>query len=254
MVTFFLCVCVLVICIFGFYCYVFKNQSQVIPSEQPLFKGEMFLNEEKEYVDNVNSKPALVIVDFQKDFYDKEHGSLYVNGAENCVENICNEIRSGKYKRVICTMDWHPSDDPSFKEFGGEWPPHCVNFTEGAMLHPDIYKAIIESGVEIEFFWKGDNYEEEYGAFEICNPEDVSSYDPCVFETSNLSETVGVSFSEKSQYAICGLAGDYCVWETYKNLRRRGLEVEPLYDCMAFIGEQFDYVERFDEQMTSKNI
>ena len=89
----------------------------------PFLKGDLGY----EKLDSDAKRKVLVVVDFQKDFYDKEKGSLYVPGAENCVKPICEVIRKEKFDNIIVTLDWHGFKDRSFKENGGEWPVHCLN-------------------------------------------------------------------------------------------------------------------------------
>lgn len=182
----------------------------------------------------------LVIVDFQKDFYDKENGSLYVNGAENLVNNICEEIKNKDYVEVILTKDWHHKSDKSFKVNGGQWPVHCVQYSNGSHIHPAIWDALHKEHhrLIVREFQKGDIIDhEEYGAFE--NISDLGK--KVAFANYGGTSTIIVP---KVKFVVCGLAGDYCVWETYKNLKKAGLSVEPFYDGIGFIGEKFDYEKR----------
>lgn len=191
-------------------------------------------------------KKILVVVDFQKDFYDK-NGALYVNGAENCVKPICDEIRSGKYDKVILTMDWHSILDDSFKKNGGIWPVHCVEYTEGSVIHPDIMQCVWDSELDYEIFLKG-TYpsHEEYGAFEILSEERWGNNQRIV-ELKNFEGNSSVYAYEDEggfdgiEFTICGLAGDYCCKSTYDNLKNHGFDVVPFYDGMAFIGEKKEY-------------
>ena len=57
---------------------------------------------------------------------------------------------------VFFTRDWHPPDHISFKEQGGVWPPHCVQNTEGALFHKDLFipqdnRFIISKGTSKDF-------------------------------------------------------------------------------------------------------
>jgi len=189
-----------------------------------------------------NKKKTLVIVDFQYDFCDKK-GSLYVPGAEDALDAVLKAIRSGEYDRVIATLDWHTMEDKSFSVNGGQWPVHCVQYTEGAGIDKRIIEAVFEMGkkmdrISLEYFFKGENAEiEEYGAFGYKVGENPNTI--CV---SGAYEWRKATLLDRTvKYDICGLAGDYCVWQTYKNMVDLGLDVTPLYNGISFIGEPFDY-------------
>ena len=175
----------------------------------------------------------MVVVDFQKDFYDKEKGSLYVPGAENCVKPICEVIRKEKFDNIIVTLDWHGFKDRSFKENGGEWPVHCLNYSEGASLHPDIMKAIKDSGSYCDFFLKGNcETHEEYGAFEKSD-----TFDNNVIMRNYLRDSqVLLNYINQTDVFVCGLAGDYCVAKTFQNLEKIGFASVKLFDAgIAYI-------------------
>ena len=186
-----------------------------------------------EKLDSDAKRKVLVVVDFQKDFYDKEKGSLYVPGAENCVKPICEVIRKEKFDNIIVTLDWHGFKDRSFKENGGEWPVHCLNYSEGASLHPDIMKAIKDSGSYCEFFLKGNcETHEEYGAF-----EKFFTYNDNVVMRNYLSNSqVLLNYINQTDVFVCGLAGDYCVAKTFQNLEKIGFASVKLFDAgIAYI-------------------
>ena len=195
----------------------------------PFLKGDLGY----EKLDSDAKRKVLVVVDFQKDFYDKEKGSLYVPGAENCVKPICEVIRKEKFDNIIVTLDWHGFKDRSFKENGGEWPVHCLNYSEGASLHPDIMKAIKDSGSYCEFFLKGNcETHEEYGAFEKSD-----TFDNNVVMRNYLCDSqVLLNYINQTDVFVCGLAGDYCVAKTFQNLEKIGFASVKLFDAgIAYI-------------------
>ncbi|MCS7308239.1 MAG: nicotinamidase [Aquificaceae bacterium] len=99
---------------------------------------------------------ALIVVDMQRDFM--PGGALPVPDGDSIVGRL-NEYIQLFFKKglpVFFTRDWHPPDHISFKEQGGLWPTHCVQNTEGAKFHPDLFipqdnRFIISKGTSKEF-------------------------------------------------------------------------------------------------------
>lgn len=141
-------------------------------------------------------KKILVVVDVQKDFYHPD-GALYVKGGEVLPERIAKVIP--EFDDVIFTVDWHPYNHCSFKENGGIWPVHCVQYTDSASLPNEFkpylkYSKVINKGIA--------HYEEEYGV----NP--ATLVEACCWRSD-----------EEYEMVFCGIAGDYCVRETIENVR-----------------------------------
>lgn len=152
-------------------------------------------------------KNILLIVDPQNDFI---AGALPVEGAEERMKKLAEYIkaRHAEYDYILITMDSHPEDHCSFKENGGIWPKHCVTWSDGWSVPDYLDKSLKNSRVAC--YHKGNNpNHEEYSIFN--NEEDG-------FVLANqLRELV----EEGEIYVdICGIAGDYCVLETLKGLRK----------------------------------
>lgn len=161
---------------------------------------------------------TLVIVDFQKDFANPS-GSLYVNGAEQAEQAIIDYIckNHNDLKDVIFTVDWHSPKHCSFIVNGGTWPTHCVQYSEGAGISDNLIKACMDFDIPYTIFRKGEvDNSEEYGAFEKIGVWGYSNGElmPC---TNNQKNNCTLIF-ETTNFVICGIAGDYCVKETMKNI------------------------------------
>ena len=197
----------------------------------------------------MEKKKIIFVVDLQHDFY-SNNGSLYINGSENVADNIVKYINTNKknIEKVICTVDWHMCCDKSFKVNGGmgEWPVHCVQFTEGAMLYPELAKCLIDNDINYNVFSKGDMpTHEEYGAFEtkLTSHKNKATGNNTLI-LSNYAHTSATSIEvdyDKFDYYICGIAGDYCVYHTWQNLNKYGIITQPIDDCIAWISDKFEY-------------
>ncbi len=144
---------------------------------------------------------ALVVVDFQNDF--TPGGALAVAEGDAIAERVNQLAADPRFDLVVATRDWHPADHGSFADKGGPWPPHCVQDTEGAELHPALDRALVDVVVD-----KG----QEPGT------EGYSG-----FEATNLGELLRERGIDK--LLIVGLATDYCVKNTALDALAEGFEV-----------------------------
>ena len=154
---------------------------------------------------------TLIIVDCQNDFIS---GTMSVKGARAAVHNIRKYIEQ-QYEAIstiIFTLDWHPFNHCSFKRMGGLWPQHCVQHTPGACIEPKLLKYVHNSGIDFQFVLKGlDPLTEQYGAF-----EDVFPVSDALGRRYYFDDTAKANADD--EFVICGIAGDYCVKESTKNL------------------------------------
>lgn len=160
---------------------------------------------------------ALVVVDVQNDFAHPD-GSLYVPGALEAIPTIFEWI--SKFHRLGLTkhftIDWHPADHISFKGHGGVWPPHCVQGTWGAELHPRILTALSVFLTRFVSIPKGvDRLVEQYSGF----------------ETSMLLPRL--EKLDVGRIFVVGLATDYCVKATVLDGLSAGFEVVVVSDGVA---------------------
>jgi nicotinamidase/pyrazinamidase len=145
---------------------------------------------------------ALVVVDFQNDF--TPGGALPVPDGDTIGARVNELIESGRFGLVVATRDWHPPDHGSFTEHGGPWPPHCVQGTLGAELHPSLPRDRVDVVLD-----KGqDPATDGYSAFDDTD--------------------FGALLRERGidRVTLAGLATDYCVKNTALDALREGFEVE----------------------------
>src|SRR6185437_4941017 len=97
---------------------------------------------------------ALLIVDVQNDFC--PGGALAVKEGDQVVP-LLNAYAAGFRalgRPVYASRDWHSRRSKHFAEFGGPWPVHCVQGTEGANFHPDLElpapENILSKGTDVE--------------------------------------------------------------------------------------------------------
>ena len=150
----------------------------------------------------MKKKITLIVVDLQYDFYSPS-GTLCVQGGHDAANKIKEMILNGNdlIGNVIFTVDWHPSNHCSFKENGGQWPMHCVQYSQGAAIHSSVLNAVIGMEIPYKVYCKGeDSKKEEYGAF------------------SKYMEQLDIE-AHYDNLVVCGIAGDYCVLETLKNIK-----------------------------------
>lgn len=158
------------------------------------------------------NKITIIIVDPQYDFI--EGGKLPVTGGKQALDNIAELITSGVVGNALVTLDWHPGNHCSFREFGGEFPEHCVQYTNGARVYSFISEVLHHNNIYTEYIVKGTSQNvDEFSAFNGIKEE---FYDCVVLNISN--DEAGYVLSEREDVVICGLAGDICVLETLQQL------------------------------------
>ncbi|MBI2843371.1 MAG: nicotinamidase [Armatimonadetes bacterium] len=175
---------------------------------------------------------ALIIVDVQNCFMPWD--VLPVPGGDEVVPVFNRYIKL--FNRhglpIYATRDWHPEVTHHFKEYGGQWPPHCIQGTEGAKFHADL-----ELLDDVEIVSAGmDPNTEGYSSFEGTNEQGVS------LEESLRKRGV------KHLY-LGGLATDYCVKFTSLDALQRGFRVTLLADAVRGVEVQPGDSQRAIEAM-----
>ena len=184
---------------------------------------------------NKQQKPAevknnrmLIIVDPQIDF---TTGSLATAKGPSAMETLADAVNKGvlqKYSWVIVTQDAHPANHCSFVEQGGDFPPHCVQGTEGMNVYPTLQKALDahSKGVELHYMQKGD----------LPDKEEFS-----IFQNENSSFKLRTIIDQQQFEGVdvCGIATDYCVYETTKDLMDiyPAKQIRIVTNCLSAVDE-----------------
>lgn len=163
----------------------------------------------------MEGRRALVIVDVQNDFC--PGGALPVPEGDRVVPALNAYIE--KFQKaglaVYASRDWHPEKTKHFKAFGGLWPPHCVQNTQGAEFHPDL-----ELPKDTVILTKGeDPNEDSYSAFHARTKE---------------KKPFAADLKEKGieHLYVGGLATDYCVRATVLDGLKNGFKATLLMDAI----------------------
>jgi nicotinamidase/pyrazinamidase len=178
------------------------------------------------------SDRALIVVDVQRDFL--PDGALAVAGADRILAPLASLMRSGCFKRIVATQDWHPAGHISFASthpphrpfetislYGREqvlWPDHCVSGSRGAELDPSLpwehACAVVRKGT--------DPLVDSYSAFR-------NNYD-----ARGLRQPTGLAgyLRELGVRSVCiaGLARDVCVRSTAEDAADLGFATTVLWD------------------------
>ena len=146
---------------------------------------------------------GLLIVDLQNDFC--PGGALPIEEGDAVVPVINRWIETALALKapVYASRDWHPVAHVSFKEQEGEWPPHCLQDTEGARFHPDL--KLLESVVKIT---KGVRFDQDQNS---------------VFDQAGLA--VRLKRDGVNRLFVGGLALDVCVLASVMDAIKEGFAV-----------------------------
>jgi nicotinamidase/pyrazinamidase len=152
---------------------------------------------------------GLLVVDVQWDFC--PGGLLPVADAHQIlpVLNGWMEASVAQNYPVYASRDWHPRNHISFQERGGPWPPHCIQDTDGAQFHPDLYRDD-----RILVVTKGTRFDMDQNS---------------VFEETGFQQQLihdGVR-----RLIIAGLALDVCVLQTVLDGLHYGLDVAVIQEA-----------------------
>jgi len=155
---------------------------------------------------------ALIVVDLQNDFC--PGGALAVPDGDAIVPRVNQwvETFAQKGRPIAYTQDWHPPGHISFRERGGPWPPHCVQGTPGAQLHP----ALLVRGTLFRKAFDPDR--DAYSGFESVRVEPDG-------RLSNEGLAAWLRRMGVRRLLVVGLATDYCVRATALDGLKAGFAV-----------------------------
>ena len=145
---------------------------------------------------------ALVVVDVQRDFC--AGGALAIDAGDEVVPELNRWIAAAEAAHVpiYASRDWHPTRHPSFTAFGGKWPPHCLQDSEGAQFHDDL--ELPSSAIVVT---KGVRFDRDQNS---------------AFDGTGLATEL--RRSGITRLWVGGLAQDVCVCATVLDARREGFD------------------------------
>jgi nicotinamidase/pyrazinamidase len=147
-------------------------------------------------------------VDVQIDFC--PGGALPIDRGDEVVPVLNRWIAAASHADVpvYASRDWHPAHHLSFTESGGQWPPHCLQDSEGARFHPDLRlpgsAVIVTKGVRFD--------RDQYSAFD---------------QTGLATE---LRARGVKRVWVGGLAQDVCVRATVLDAQRHGFKTVVIAD------------------------
>lgn len=154
----------------------------------------------------------VIIVDCQFDFYNP-NGALYVPHGEEAIASVEKLLSTLDKKNdiLVFTQDYHPENHSSFAVNGGLWNAHCVAGERGSEIAPELLSFEFENRY---FVFKGeDTAKEEYSAF--INSRFFVNDDTIYIDGVEIK-----NISDNFEVIICGIAGDYCVYDTLITLQK----------------------------------
>lgn len=166
--------------------------------------------------DALGDGDALVVVDVQNDFC--PGGALPIERGDTVVAPLNHWIAAALARGlpVCASRDWHPAGHMSFQERGGQWPPHCIQDTQGAAFRADLDlprdAVLVTKGVRFD--------QDQYSAFDQTGL------------AGELRER-GVK-----RLWVGGLAQDVCVLATVLDARKEGFDVIVIADATLPVTEE----------------
>lgn len=210
-----------------------KNNKNNDPKGQQEADVQQVVDNLAEAEINILEQPnrMLLIVDPQNDFV--KDGSLATKKGAEALDRLANALKTKQwenYRWIIVTMDAHPEDHCSFKEQGGDFPPHCVQGTPGMAIYDPLWNVIntmLEKSYQVHLMEKG----------YYVNRDEFS-----IFQNAQNGEKLRRTITEFEDFIgidVCGIATDYCVYETVKDLVEfyPAEKIRVVTNCIAAVDE-----------------
>lgn len=165
---------------------------------------------------------AVGVVDVENDFC--EGGSLAVPGGAAVAARIRTwlDTEPRRWAARFATADRHPAElpghfaDDNTPDFVASWPPHCVDGTPGAELHPNLVEGTTETALFDTLVAKGQRTA-AYSGFEGTTADGLSLADWLRARAID-----GVE--------LCGIATEHCVRATAADALAEGFRVRVVVD------------------------
>ncbi len=183
----------------------------------------------------------LIIVDPQVDF---TLGTLRVDGGKEAMDRLAHWLKTTNidFQVLVVTEDCHPTDHCSFIENGGPFPAHCVACTDGAEIYKPVMDAfnlyVNDNDSDFCFLTKGEDKDTE--EFSGLSSDDNRETFRDILDSFDIDEVW-----------IAGLATDYCVLETLKDIvsvtEEDGTEIVVMYNCIAAVDKDGEGTKEFNK-------
>ena len=202
-------------------------QKQEVSQEREKILGQDIT---KHRLITIKGSDTLILVDVQRDFC--AGGSLPVPEGDQVVPTLNRYLTMFDHARALiyATRDWHPPNHKSFKQYGGIWPPHCIQNGEGAEFHPGL---LLPPDVTI---------------ISKATAPDKEAYSG--FDGTDLAESL--LKNKVKQLFIGGLATDYCVKNTVLDALKLGFETNILIDAIRGVDVQPNDSQKAIDEMILK--
>lgn len=165
---------------------------------------------------NIQKGDALLIVDVQNDFC--PGGALAIPKGDSVIPELNQWIKYALAKDapIFASRDWHPKNHVSFKDQGGDWPPHCIQDTPGAQFQP--YLELPESAIVIS---KGVRFDKDQNS---------------AFDDTGLGDHL--KKMEIKRLLVGGLALDVCVRQSILDAIEQGFSVYLIRNATAPVAKE----------------
>ena len=174
------------------------------------------------FIPEIGNRTIHIVIDVLNDFIS---GSMACLHAKEAISKITERINSHPNEEVLFVCDAHPSNHISFLEQGGNWPPHCVKHSFGQQIDLAFYTCISlpaqRPRISNNIFEKGTHSDyEEYSGYNALNTNGI---------------TLGDTLPKKQHILVSGIATEFCILETVKDLIQNNHQVEVLHEGLAYV-------------------